>query len=75
MFSLGKAAETRLLAQVYCFPICVACAFAAEAFCLWRMPAQKLTRVLLMIAFAVFTVPALIFYALIFSCVVYGDCL
>jgi hypothetical protein len=39
------------------------------------MPAQKLTRVLLMIAFAVFTVPALIFYALIFSCVVYGDCL
>jgi hypothetical protein len=44
-------------------------------FCLWQLPVSKMKRAILTIVFVPVSIGALIYYALIFACVVFGDCL
>jgi hypothetical protein len=44
-------------------------------FCLWRIPISKLNRLVLCSIFTPIAIGALVYYAILFVCVVYGDCL
>jgi hypothetical protein len=44
-------------------------------FCLWQSPVSKMKRVSMTIVFVPVSIGALVFYALVFVCTVFGDCL